>query len=333
MGRTVSGGSNGIDPRWDDPSNYGSQRSHDGDGRYPPDWDARRETVMERQNYWCGRCGRYAGDVSGFHVHHLRHLSDGGQNHLGNLVGLCEDCHALMHPDNEELAGDWESAPMFPDPEADSRVAVVRQPVTDGESIDAGQHLSALETVTPPPEQNQLACSDACYALDADAARRASEAFDEVLADHGLELRSEARAIHVRAETPTGPAEGVSAHIDTEIGTWTKTLDERGRVTFEIPADADRASVKLGGERYGRVHVGCSFDHPEHRRDSHTVRLTPRRSTGDGQTVSTASAVGGLAMIALAAVGGWLYMGVDGAFGAAIGAALLYGAFEADAAD
>jgi len=39
------GRSSGIDPKYDDPRNH--------DGKYPPDWDARRKAVYERDNYTC----------------------------------------------------------------------------------------------------------------------------------------------------------------------------------------------------------------------------------------------------------------------------------------
>ncbi|MBX0296575.1 MULTISPECIES: HNH endonuclease [Halobacteriales] len=83
-----------IHPQWDDPSAYG--------GEYPPDWDARRRTVYERDDWTCTNCGRKSGPHAGddgvrLHAHHIVPHSAGGSNRLSNLTTLCEPCHAELH--------------------------------------------------------------------------------------------------------------------------------------------------------------------------------------------------------------------------------------------
>jgi Restriction endonuclease len=88
------GRSSGINPKYDDPSNH--------DGKYPPDWDARRKAVYERDNYTCQDCGLRSGPHAGdggaiLHAHHLISLRDGGRHHLANLVTVCQYCHDGIH--------------------------------------------------------------------------------------------------------------------------------------------------------------------------------------------------------------------------------------------
>jgi len=84
----------GINSKYDDPSTY--------DRKYPPDWDARRKAVYERDNYTCQECGRRSGPHAGdggatLHAHHLISLRDGGGHHLANLVTVCQYCHDGIH--------------------------------------------------------------------------------------------------------------------------------------------------------------------------------------------------------------------------------------------
>ena len=84
----------GINSKYDDPSSH--------DGKYPPDWDARRKAVYERDNYTCQECGRRSGPHAGdggatLHAHHLISLRDGGWHHLANLVTVCQYCHDGIH--------------------------------------------------------------------------------------------------------------------------------------------------------------------------------------------------------------------------------------------
>ena len=61
--------------------------------KYPPDWEARREDVMERDSFQCRECN---GDKY-LQIHHTIPLSKGGTNKINNLITLCEKCHSLKH--------------------------------------------------------------------------------------------------------------------------------------------------------------------------------------------------------------------------------------------
>lgn len=88
------GSRSGINSKYDDPSSY--------EKTYPPDWDARRKAVYQRDNHTCQNCGLRSGPHAGdngaiLHAHHLTSLRDGGWNHLGNLVTVCQHCHDGIH--------------------------------------------------------------------------------------------------------------------------------------------------------------------------------------------------------------------------------------------
>ncbi len=74
---------------------YNEQGTYD--GRYPPDWDARKEAVKQRDHYTCQDCGVSAGEGKVLDVHHTNPLSEGGSNRLRNLELLCVDCHNARH--------------------------------------------------------------------------------------------------------------------------------------------------------------------------------------------------------------------------------------------
>lgn len=66
---------------------------------YPPDWRARRETVVARDGYRCTNCGWPEGFRARrreLHVHHVKSLADGGDNGLDNLITLCHMCHRAV---------------------------------------------------------------------------------------------------------------------------------------------------------------------------------------------------------------------------------------------
>lgn len=84
----------GILERFDDPSNH--------EEKYPPDWDARRRWIYQRDDYTCGNCGVQGGPHAGddgaeLHAHHVLPLEKGGTNRLGNLRTVCVDCHDRIH--------------------------------------------------------------------------------------------------------------------------------------------------------------------------------------------------------------------------------------------
>lgn len=62
---------------------------------YPDDWGIRREYVASRDRFTCRICSRKG--WLGFHVHHLKPLSNGGTNDPANLIYLCKICHENQH--------------------------------------------------------------------------------------------------------------------------------------------------------------------------------------------------------------------------------------------
>ena len=61
---------------------------------YPPDWYQRKKQIYIRDKRTCAKCGAAYGEL---HVHHIKHLSDGGSNELSNLSLLCRRCHEEIH--------------------------------------------------------------------------------------------------------------------------------------------------------------------------------------------------------------------------------------------
>ena len=81
--------------------------------RYPPDWDALRRQVYDRDNYECQNCGIRGGkDGSAeLHAHHIVPLSSGGNDDISNLKTLCRTCHGKIHPHmSSERNGEVSSA-------------------------------------------------------------------------------------------------------------------------------------------------------------------------------------------------------------------------------
>lgn len=161
----------GIDPRYDSPETYGKSESHYGNGKYPPDWDGRREAVWSRQKYWCGRCQRYKGDLEHSACHHVRPLSEGGSNELANLVGLCGSCHCVMPPDDADTPGSAAEADRFPAAESDLRVATVNRRGVDSAPLD--HDLRALSTETRELDRDEWSAwrSSVCYNIPPGHAR------------------------------------------------------------------------------------------------------------------------------------------------------------------
>jgi len=60
---------------------------------YPPDWEERRNQVVERDSDQCSKCGNWGH----LHLHHITPLSKGGNNKIVNLRLLCENCHSKKH--------------------------------------------------------------------------------------------------------------------------------------------------------------------------------------------------------------------------------------------
>ena len=56
-------------------------------------WERLRRKVLERDKHRCQECG----GVGKFEVHHVKPLSEGGNNDVGNLTTLCRTCHINAH--------------------------------------------------------------------------------------------------------------------------------------------------------------------------------------------------------------------------------------------
>jgi hypothetical protein len=249
-----------VERRYDDPSAYDESASWFGDGKWPPDWDERREAVRHRDDGRCRRCGRPATWRETVHTHHLTPLSEGGHNDLSNLVTLCGPCHALCHPDVDELDSNPRAAPRFPAADAPDAVALVRQmPWIPGEYPQCRQ-LELLELVTTDPSATELAgwetraaddglesaTASSPYDLPPDVARRLPEEMPAVRSEYGLladegeqvlvvgavEKRTEERAAGATIAVET--AEQDLRHVD-------HTTPGVARVT--LPAEADQATV------------------------------------------------------------------------------------------
>jgi hypothetical protein len=57
-------------------------------------WESQRNAALFRDDYTCQDCGD---DEPWLHVHHKIPRSEGGTDHIDNLVSLCPDCHAERH--------------------------------------------------------------------------------------------------------------------------------------------------------------------------------------------------------------------------------------------
>ncbi|WP_418282111.1 HNH endonuclease [Halorubrum sp. DTA98] len=168
----------GADERFNPPDSYPKQASFFGDGKYPPDWAQRREAIWWLQDNECGRCGRRQ-EKRG-HVHHIKPLLKGGSNSLNNLVGLCVDCHALLHPAVTDLNGNWKTAPKYPAENAVSEIAVIRRDrngtfeETFEEEIGVDVDFKKLAEETEVTENYYAAQSPVVYETDPSIARQFS---------------------------------------------------------------------------------------------------------------------------------------------------------------
>lgn len=256
----------GIDRRYDDPESYGARESHYGNGRYPPDWDRRREAVWERQKYQCGRCGIYKGDAALNEVHHVVHLADGGSNALDNLVGLCGDCHALMHPDVDAISGVAGRSELFPDEYADDRVAVVREPI---DAPDLETDVRRLPTFSTP-DANADAVTDYTVPTSPETARRAGTSLHRLLLDNGFVPRTSAyHRVTVRSRT-TGLLGAISsrgidltAESDAEVSSVDPADDDAGRIDVYHSADATVSDLEIVDGAGEVTSERLSLDHPD----------------------------------------------------------------------
>jgi hypothetical protein len=70
---------------------------------YPPDWRARRETLLKRDGNKSTSCGWPDGvrrKRRELQIHHIISLAKGGDNSLSNLTTLCHICHRNVDSDH-----------------------------------------------------------------------------------------------------------------------------------------------------------------------------------------------------------------------------------------
>ncbi len=60
------------------------------------DWRRARMQALVRDNFRCTQCGQ--ADLQELQVHHKKARITGGRHNLENLVTLCWECHATIHP-------------------------------------------------------------------------------------------------------------------------------------------------------------------------------------------------------------------------------------------
>lgn len=229
------------------PSSYDEGESYYGNGKYPPDWSTKRddvadpiggrkEAIYEYQHGSCARCNRSL-DEYGYHCHHYLPLSNKGTNELQNLVGLCESCHKLIHPNNDGMDGDWRDAPLFPHSDADRRVATIRKAVHALENQQYDRKLRLLEATSAPGE-NDNSTSDATYSLSATDALTAQDSLDQMLRHRGLEPRG--RAVIEAIDQTGSPATDHRVEVKVYFEEYDPVLleertDDRGRVEVALP--------------------------------------------------------------------------------------------------
>jgi len=142
--------------------------------------------VGANKNNQCGRCSVYKGDSRVNEVHHVVHLSQGGANSLDNLVGLCGDCHALMHPTVDVIKGNEVQADVFPDEYATDSVSVVRRPHGNDDLEYDVERLSEFSK----PDVNTNAVTKASVPTSAKIARQAGTSLRQILLNQGYVPRT-----------------------------------------------------------------------------------------------------------------------------------------------
>lgn len=93
---------------------------------YPPDWDERRQLLIDAKGSACSNCGT----ASHLHVHHVKPLSKGGGNELSNLIMLCENCHSEAHG-GRDFSGEFKSS----ETAFSKRVSDIRYAINNGKRI------------------------------------------------------------------------------------------------------------------------------------------------------------------------------------------------------
>lgn len=213
----------GIIQQYDDPDTYGPEESHFGDGKYPLDWDNRREAIWRLQDQLCGRCGQHHDDEG--HVHHIHPLSKNGDNALDNLVGVCTHCHKLLHPGVTNLDGYSSKAPPYPSPRAEPSMKIITM---DSKlylnSLDLHEDFKRLEQQCDPDQTKHSVDSALVYNFDAATASKFAVPSDESWRDHRDNIQN------------TLEAELIKRNSFPNNEDYTPIL-----VTIETPLEGDRA--------------------------------------------------------------------------------------------
>lgn len=95
-----------------------------GQNHYPPDWEARRKAIRERDK-WCQVSGCLS--LCPCDVHHRKAIAEGGSHRLENLVLLCAVHHRMIHEGHG-----------FPEPYECARFGMIRAHLRNGRKVSAG---------------------------------------------------------------------------------------------------------------------------------------------------------------------------------------------------
>lgn len=253
-----------LSRRYNHPANVTFTDSYFGDGKYPPDWGerctdiedpagGRREAIREYQRRQCARCCTDITVVE-FNCHHYLPLEKGGKHDLNNLIALCLPCHRLIHPDVDELDGNWREAPIFPSVAADPRMATIRKPVLTSERREYLPGLTLIEEKSSPAE-NELALSTATYSTGPGDALAAADNFDRLLDEMGIHFDSE-YTVHVINRDGISlfdaTVELTVAGVSGENIPLSNTTDRDGKARFELP-DGREIKGEVSKGRLGPV--------------------------------------------------------------------------------
>jgi hypothetical protein len=243
-----------VNRTYDAAETYDDAASWFGSGKYPPDWDRRREAVKARDEYQCLRCHRYIGHVDTVHIHHLTPLQDGGSNELSNLATLCGAGHALLHPSVDELDADWSQGAPFPVSGAPDSLSVVHTAipaVTKTDAAGLGAVVNLLDIVSPPRNADLFQSIGAHHDLRPETARRLPERLGGYLSSYDLAVAPDEQGLVVTVEhgSERRPAELETVVVHAEgVDATSVTTTTTGVVTTTLPAAADQATVQATTE-------------------------------------------------------------------------------------
>lgn len=273
---------------------FTEDESYHGDGKYPPDWGerrtdiddpvgGRREAIAEHQDHTCARCRRDLREFEYFHAHHYRPIGEEGTHELGNLLALCGPCHKLIHPDNDFLDDDWRDAPMFPAPNADTRTATVRKPVTPAERERYLPELELLASSSSEGE-NTFTTSEATYSLSPADAIDAGEDLSALLDNRGL---APDREVTVHVVNPIhSPLRDATVEVTLPLGdhgsyALESTTDADGEATFSVPEAGRPLPVRVTKEDFETASASVALgDDPADEPVTETVKMTPVETRG-----------------------------------------------------